>query len=115
MSFLFPRIVQITRPNPTTGVGALGYQGLLKTNETILFTDIPASIQGRGSTAQRAGIPGDAKSTPVWVVIIPLMYCSNGSIIERDIITDDLGNRYQVSSAYWNSLGYQAECEKLQT
>jgi hypothetical protein len=115
LSFLYPRLVEISRPNPTTGVGALGYQGVLPTNETILFTNIPASIQAKGSTAQRAGIPADAKSTPVWVCIIPLQFCPLGSLQERDIITDDLGNRYQISSAYWNSLGYQPECEKLQT
>jgi hypothetical protein len=115
MSFIFPRIVQISRPNPTTGIGALPYQGLLPTNETILFTNIPASIQERGSTQQKAGIPADTKGAPMWIIIIPLAYCPNGSIMDRDVITDDLSIRYQVSAAYWNSLGYQCECERLQT
>lgn len=114
-SFIYPRTIIITRPNPTIGIGALNYQGLSPSNESILFTDIPASIQGRGGSAQPANLPADAKSIPTWLVIIPLPYCPMGSINERDIVTDDLGNRYQVFSAYWNSLGYQLDCEKLQT
>ncbi|VVC76000.1 hypothetical protein AQUSIP_13010 [Aquicella siphonis] len=115
MSFIYPRTISISRPNPTTGIGALPYQGLDPTDETVLFTGIPASIQSRGATANKAGLPADTKGTPVWVIIIPLQYCPNGSILERDVITDDLGNRYQVAAAYWNSLGYQCESEKLQT
>jgi hypothetical protein len=119
MSFLYPRVVTISRPNPTTGIGALPYQGLLPSNETVLFSNIPAAIQHRGNT-NAIGLPADAKSEPCWVVIIPgsqvpLSGSGIQSIQERDIFTDDLGNRYQVYSGYWNSLGYQAECEKLQT
>ena len=112
---MYPRTVQVTRPINTSGVGALPYQGLEPENETVLFTNIPASIQKRGSTAQKAGIPADTKAAPVWVIIIPLSYCQLGSILDRDVITDDLNQRYQVSAAYWNSLGYQLECERLQT
>lgn len=120
MSFLYPRIVTISRPDGTTGIGALPYQGLDPTQETVLFTNIAASIQHKGSTAQHAGIPADAKATPVWEIIfsplaVPLATSGNQSIIERDVITDDMGNRYQVAAAYWNSFGYQCECEKLQT
>lgn len=115
MSFIYPRTTVITRPNATTGIGALPYQGLDPTQEQTLFTNIPASIQHRGNTAQKAGIPADAKSEPMWEIIWPPNYLPLGSLMERDIVTDDLGNRYQIAAAYWNSLGYQAECEKLQT
>ena len=115
MSFIYPRLITITRPNNTTGVGALPYQGVQSTNETVLFTNIPASVQQRGATGQKAGIPADTKGRPIWIVIIPSQYCALGQIKDRDVITDDLNNRYQVSAAYWNSLGYQCECERLQT
>ncbi len=115
MSFIYPRTIQISRPFDTTGIGALPYQGLEPSDETILFTGIPASIQLRGATSQKAGIPADTKGAPVWVVIIPLQYCANGTIQDRDVVTDDQSIRYQVSGAYWNSLGYQLDCERLQT
>lgn len=115
MSFIYPRTVTISRPDATVGIGALSYQGLDPAEETIIFTGIPASIQSRGSTAQRAGIAGDTKASPVYIIIIPFAYCPLGSIINRDVITDDLTIRYQVAVAYWNSLGYQCECELLET
>lgn len=120
MSFIYPRLVTATRPIGTTGIGALPYQGLDPEQETVLFSNLPASIQHRGNTAQIAGLPADAKGAPVWEIIIPLNALAlsttgQQSIIERDIFTDDLGNRYQVAASYWNSLGYQFECEKLQT
>jgi hypothetical protein len=115
VSFIYPRRITISRPIATSGVGALSYQGLLPSQETVLFTNIPASIQRAGGTGQKTGLPGDAFNEGVWKIIIPAYALVLGSFTERDIITDDLSKRYQVATAYWNSLGYSATCELLQT
>jgi len=112
MSFIYPRVIQISRPTPTTGIGALPYQALSSSSETILFSGINASIQHRGSNQLKAGLPADANSGNEWIILFML---PNGSVWERDVITDELAKRYQVNTAYWNSLGYQCECERLQT
>ena len=112
MSFLFPRVISITRPADQIGVGALGYGGQVPGNETSIATGIPASIQSRKTGAPPAGhLPSDTSKRTEWRVMFKLAL---GVVLERDIITDDLGTRYQVISAYWNSLGYQCTCEKLE-
>jgi len=118
MSFIFPRVIAISRLEIASVAGAAPYRGSgIVSAETILFTGVPASIQSRGATGQKAGIPADTKGVPVWIIIIPLGFDTivSGSIIDRDVVTDDLDVRYQVSAAYWNSLGYQLECQRLQT
>lgn len=112
MSFIYPRVIAISRPTPTTGIGALPYQALSSSSETMLFTNIAASIQHRGSNVLKAGLPADANTGNQWNILFNL---PNGSVWERDVITDEFGKRYQVNTAYWNSLGYQCECERLQT
>ena len=111
-NFIYPRIISVSRPTQTSGIGALPYQALSSANQTVLFTDLAASIQHRGSNQLKSGLPADANSGNQWTILFNL---PDGSVWERDIITDDLGKRYQVSTAYWNSLGYQCECERLQT
>lgn len=115
MSFIYPRTISIRRPNPTTGIGALPYQGLDPQDETILFTNVPASIQHGGGTANKAGLPADTMSAPTWQIYIPLCAIPKGAIQDRDVIVDDEGQRYQVQASYWNSLGYNCTCERLQT
>ncbi len=112
-NFIYPRTISISRPNPTTGVGSLPYQGLIPSDETLLFSGLPASIQHGGGTANKAGIPADTMSSPTWQIFIPTI--PMGSIQDRDIVTDDLGERYQIQASYWNSLGYNCTCERLQT
>lgn len=113
MSFLYPRIVSITRPNPTTTVGAAPYSGEVRTDETTLFMGLPASIQQRRkNSASHAEIPSDSPRTD-WAIFIPKRAAPLGSIAERDIVTDDLGKRYQVSAAWWDSLGYQLQVTLL--
>jgi hypothetical protein len=113
MSFMYPRLISVTRPDTTSGVGAIGYQGLLPTNETTVVTDVPANIQRMENTrALAADLPGDVARGSMWAIFFKL---PNGTVLDRDIITDDLNVRYQVAAAYWNSMGYKAICERLQT
>lgn len=115
MSFLYPRTVAITRPNGQAGVGVQPYGGETPTNETPVASGLPASIQlqkDRGKPA--ADLPADAGKT-TWRVFIPAASAALGLIKTRDIVTDDLGQRYQVVGPYWNSLGHNLLVERLET
>lgn len=115
MSFLYPRTVTVRRPNPQTGTGAIGYGGETAANETALLFGqaFPASIQHRSGKGKQGGsLPADAPSRADWYIFIRAP--NNGDITENDIIVDDLGKRYQVIAAYWNSLGYRVSAELLQ-
>lgn len=114
MSFLYPRTVSVARPVQAAGVGAAAYGGQIAGTETPVVSGLPASIQiDRQGMRNAVGLPGDSGLTR-WLVFVPLDALALGVVRERDIVTDDLGNRYQVTAAYWNSLGHQLGAEKLQ-
>lgn len=116
MSFIYPRVVSISRPAAQTGVGAIGYGGQTKATETQVAQALPASIQAKKEGSRPdAGLPGDASKRTYWRVFIPAASLAKGQILARDIVTDDLGTRYQVLAPYWNSLGHNLMCELLET
>jgi hypothetical protein len=111
MSFIYPRTIKITRPatdpEPTL---TPTYRSLDPGAETPIASDIPASIQAsRQGGANKSGLPSSVNST-LWRIFFR---GEPGLLQDRDIITDDLGNRYKVIGAYWNSLGYSPMCEQL--
>lgn len=107
MSFLYPRVISVRRPNAQTGTGTLPYGGAQATNETVILSGLPASIQQKGQTSTETNLPSDPKGgAPRWRIFIPKGSAALGQIVERDIIVDDLSKRYQVIAAYWGSLGY---------
>lgn len=113
MSFMYPRTISITRPNTLSGIGAQPYQGLEPSQETSVASGIPANIQQVKESRQSiAGLPGDVTRGTLWHIYFRRELAL---VNDRDIITDDLGIRYQVTGAYWNSLGYKCLCERLQT
>jgi hypothetical protein len=112
MSFLYPRIVAVTRPNQDTSVGAQPYSGVLQTNEAIVATGIMAHIQSdRQGTKPQTGLPADAAGESIWKIIFK---AARGLVQTNDIITDDLGNRYQVISADWGPLVTTCHSQILQ-
>lgn len=117
MSFLFPRKVTVTRPTQPTGVGAVGYGGQMPSTEIPeIATAVDASIQvAKEHGSPDAKLPGDSMKT-LWKIVIPAYTgVAKGTINTRDIITDELGVRYQVLAPYWNSLGYTCVCLRLET
>jgi hypothetical protein len=98
-----------------SSVGVEPYGGITETNEKIIASGLPASIQQdrqRGTPLGRT--PSDAPSRSGWVVFVPSNEAALGLVTERDIIVDDLGKRYMVIAAYWNSLGYKFITELLE-
>lgn len=115
MSFLYPRVIAISRPLVQSGVGAVGYGGLASSGETTIASGISASIQQKKDVSKPdAGLPGDIAKRTLWLVMIPLNAVAKGVIKDRDIVTDDENIRYQVTAAYWNSLGYKVLAERLE-
>ncbi len=85
----------------------------MPSTETIVAVGLSASIQQiKESKQPMENLPGDTVRGTLWSIFIRK---PRTLIRDRDIITDDLGVRYQVTAAYWNSLGYKALCERLQT
>lgn len=111
MSFMYPRTIAITRSAVADAPSLTpGYSGLDWTAETPVESGIAASIQlDRQGKENPAGLPSDVKVT-MWRIFFkrPL-----GLLQERDVITDDQGLRYKVIAPYWNSLGYNALCDRL--
>ncbi len=114
MSFIYPRMISIARPGAQSGVGPQGYGGQTRTSETVVVSGLPASIQQqRQGSPNPTGLPGDA-TVPLWSIYIPLTTCALGTIKARDIVTDDVGARYQVLAPGWDSLGYRLTARTLE-
>lgn len=89
--------VRVTRPQGATDTGAQGYGG--RAAETLVLAAAPASIQpDRQGKAPLSGLPAEAQSQPTWKVLLKL---PKGLIQKRDVLTDELGVRYQAVYADW--------------
>lgn len=113
MSFLYPRVISITRPNPPGGYGAQPYSGLAPDDETQIAAGLAAHIQvDKGSLAPQAKLPADAAYQSFWKIIFK---APRGLTWRGDVITDDLGNRYQVVSADWGPMVTTCRAQILET
>lgn len=102
--------VRVTRPSGPSGVGSVGYG---EVTQTPVISGVPAFIsQKKDSGHPPVGLPGDLSKRMYWEIDL---YAPIGTIRAMDIVTDDLGYRYQVLGDDWNSpLGYQLLCERLE-
>lgn len=113
MSFLYPRTISVRRPNTNTAAGAQPYSGVQPINENVIVAGIAAHIEAaKGGAASPAGLPADTKSEPIFLVIFKIAL---GVVLDRDIIVDDLGFRYQVISSDWGPLVNTCTTKKLET
>jgi hypothetical protein len=124
---LYPRTVTIERPNSQFAAGAANaqlsqpggkpYFGLDRTagGNTVIASNVPASLQSLGGRAQRStNLPSSAPGPTRWKIVIPATAMQLGIINDRDIVIDDLGKRYMVSSDYYTALGYELEAIRLE-
>lgn len=113
MSFLYPRTVQISRPNTDATLGAQPYSGLRSDNETVIASNVPAHIQiDRQNPASPTKLPSDPISLPAYKIIVKV---ARGLVKRGDVITDDIGNRYQVISPDWGPLVTTCRAQLLET
>ena len=116
MSFLYPRVVGIKRPNgspaATAPAGDGGYNAdrgdARPGDETTIATGLPASIQlDRQGQRNAEGLPTDARYQPIYKVFIPKSAAALGTIQSGDVVVSEIGERFQVFAPYWDSLGYR--------
>lgn len=115
MGFIYPRTIAVTRP-PAQPDKA-GFQGNApaaeRGSETSVAASLRCSIQLHGRQGKNpTGLPDDTDADE-WEILIPKGACARGTLREGDICTDDLGERYQITANYWNSLGYALRALKL--
>lgn len=99
------RTISVLRPQQQSGIGVAGYGGDTAANETPLMTAWPASIlQGTKGEKNEVGLPGDTR-TPWWSILLP--YYAGVILKPSDIIADDIGRRYIISSPELTDLGWR--------
>ena len=118
MSFIYPRTIMVLRlPGDITATPGFqdAYQAPDPRTEVTIFTGIPASVQFKSfARATGAELPADTQNRTNWDIYLRAGTAPKGSILERDIIVDDLGNRYQVTAAYAHPMGHKLRCERLE-
>lgn len=114
MSFMYPRTISLVRPTQASAEGAVGYGGQTPDSEQPIAAGLSANIQlDRQGRRNRVDLPGDGNETQ-WNIFVPATELAKGMAKDRDVVIDDESVRYQVVAAYWNSLGYQLACIRLQ-
>lgn len=105
------RTVNVLRPSMETGPGAIGYGGDSEGTEVPLMSNWPASVlQGSKGEKNDVGLPGDTKN-PWFNVLLP--YWQGVTLRTSDIVTDDIGGRYRVSSAELTDLGWRLTAQQV--
>lgn len=97
------RTISISRMPANNAPGAQSYSGASPETEVAVVAGVPCSIlQGTKGEKTEVDLPGDVRS-PWWVVLLP----DCGPILKGDLIIDDLGQRYIVSSPESTDLGWR--------
>jgi hypothetical protein len=106
------RTINVLRVSMDSGVGQVGYGGDTASTEQPLMTGWPASVlQGTKGEQNEVRLPGDVR-TPWWAILMPAW---PGIVLRTsDIITDDLGRRYIVSSAELTDMGWRITAMQTQ-
>lgn len=106
----------------TTGdaVGDVGYSGAEQSTsspegEAVLVTGLPANIQqGAAGRKKSTALPTDIVYAPTWVIFIPASAAAKGTIMDRDILVDQFGYRYEVGQNRYSLFGYRLTCVRLE-
>ena len=98
------RTASIFRPQVQSGSGIQPYGGNTASTQTALMTGWPCSIlQGTKGEKSETGLPGDTRSS-WWSILLPY---AGVQIKPDDVITDDIGLRYVISSPELTDLGWR--------
>lgn len=92
--------------------GFVGQSGDTPSTEAVLMSGWPASIR-QGGKAEQNGVrlPTDVK-TPGWAILLPAW--TGVALRTSDIVTDDLGRKYLVSSAELTEMGWRIVATQAQ-
>jgi len=106
------RVVSVLRDHQDQSVGLGAYSGGTKDSEAPLMTGWPASIlQGTKGEGNETKLPLDVR-TPWWAVLMPTYL---GIILRTsDVIRDELGRKYIISSAELTDMGWRCTAMQAQ-
>lgn len=116
MSFFYEYTVLLYRYRTDTPAGEGGYSGSGQSSDlNLIASGLQASVQKyRVGRSTPANLPGDA-GAPAYNVVMPFSSVPTlGMIMERDILVDQLGRRFQVFAVEWSVLGFSAQCLLLE-
>ncbi len=121
VDFIFSRTIAVHRPDavfPITetppGIRTLPYHGVTAATETAILSGIAASLQIAGGGKSPDNKLPSSISQSGWKVYINGNDAPAGSILNRDIVIDDAGNRYQVTGVQLTPLGTVLNCTILE-
>jgi len=105
------RVITVSRPQQQQATGLNGYGGDTLAGETAILAQWPCSllITRRGSGGE-VKLPGDTRD-PWWICLLPEF--EGATILSRDVLADDLGNRFVVSAAELTPLGWRLEAQQV--
>jgi hypothetical protein len=107
------RIVSFVRPAAPSAAGVNTYGGVTIANTTPLLTHWPASVLGAAGGAQPdADLPSDA-NVPYWTVLLPAY--PGITLLNADLMTDDLGRTGVVAAAELTDLGWRLSVKQSTT
>lgn len=113
LTVLCNRTVNVFRPQTQTSAGVNPYGGTTFANQVELMTQFPASIlKGGKGEKEGAVLPGDVR-LPSWIILMPAI--EGVMFLVADIVTDDLGRQYVISSPELTELGWRLEALQAQT
>jgi len=106
------RTLSAIRPAAPSSPGVNTYGGLNAANATPLLTAWPASILAiGGGQSTDVTLPGDTK-IPFWSVLLPT---TPVTLRASDILSDDLGRSFVISSAELSELGWRLVVKQAAT
>lgn len=103
-----PRSVSLSRQSAVSGVGAVAYSGIIA--PSTLVTLWPASLLIASSGGPAAGLPGDSNEAS-WRALLPVTFPVEPE--STDILTDDLGRRFEVTGAELTDLGWRLSANEI--
>lgn len=100
-------VLRTTQDSPSGSAGGVqNYGGTTAANEVALMTGWPASVlNGTKGEKSPVGLPSDAK-TPWYIMLLPQY--EDVVLRTSDIVTDNIGRRYVISSAELTDMGWRA-------
>lgn len=117
LTSMYPDRVSIRRMASVLTIGGVGYIGQTRQTETIIFSNLPASVQTKFNAKNRVGdgkVAADAPGPAVWSILMPIVVAPEGAILDRDIVVDQLGNRYLVDANAWSITGWKLSTIRLE-
>ncbi len=102
--------LSVLRPTTVQGVGSTGYGGLTRDTLRSVLTEWPASVLAAGAGGS-TDLPGEA-GTAHWTILLPP---TPAPIHPADLIRDETGAGYVVTSTELSALGWRLVVKQAET